>query len=72
MEKIVLSQAAIALHVSRERAMRLVLAGELEGELIAGRWLVSRDSLEQLLARRHRGSSSDESRSRKCSTRSSV
>jgi hypothetical protein len=53
MDKILLSQAAMALRVSRERAMRLVLSGQLEGELVAGRWLVTRASLDRFLARQN-------------------
>lgn len=56
---ITLPIAAQRLGVSREIAMRLVLRGELEGELIAGRWLLSRRSVEacrQERAQRAQGS----------------
>lgn len=46
------SEVALALGISRERAVRLVQGGFLQGELIAGRWVISRKSLERYLARR--------------------
>jgi hypothetical protein len=52
-EEIPLSQAALRLRVSGDRARRKVLTGELEGRLVAGRWLVNVASVERLLAAEH-------------------
>lgn len=40
-----LIDAAISLSLSRERTLRLVLAGKLEGEQYCGRWIVSSSSV---------------------------
>lgn len=49
-ELVPLSVVALELRLSRERALRRVLSGELEGELRAGRWYVVRASLDQAIA----------------------
>lgn len=43
--------ASDALGISRLRIMTLALAGELEAKHIAGRTIVSRDSIDDYLAR---------------------
>ena len=47
-----LSEALLRAHMSRERMLRLIWAGEVEGEQLAGRWVVNRASLERYLAAR--------------------
>lgn len=46
-EMVPLSQAAQQLHISRERAARRVMNGELEGELLNGRWYVSQRAVRK-------------------------
>lgn len=49
---IMLSEGALVARLNRERLLRLVQAGSVHGELIAGRWHVSRSSLKDYLATR--------------------
>ncbi len=43
-----LSQAAMRLEVAYSSAYNLMLKGELDGEMIRGRWYVSRESLDRV------------------------
>ena len=47
-----LSQGALEARLNRERLLRLVQAGRIAGQQIAGRWLISRASLDHYLAER--------------------
>ena len=47
-----LPDAAQRLGISWERAWRKVLAGELEGQKVAGRWVVTERSVEKVRAER--------------------
>lgn len=40
-----IAEATLALHMTRERIIRSIQRGELEGAQIAGRWFVSRAAL---------------------------
>ena len=43
-----LSDAALLLRMNRERVLRRLQDGRLDGQQIAGRWFVLRDSIERL------------------------
>ncbi len=43
-------EAAHEAGVSRERIVRLVQCGTIEGQLVAGRWLVERASLDRFIS----------------------
>ncbi len=47
-ERLPLSLAAQRLQMSSERAKRMLTCGRLEGEFFAGRWMVTRESVERL------------------------
>lgn len=47
-----LPSAAKELNVSWSRAWGMLFRGDLTGQQVAGRWLVSRPSVERLLAER--------------------
>jgi len=47
-DRLPLSLAAQKLKMSSERAKRMLTCGRLEGEFFAGRWMVTRDSVEKL------------------------
>jgi hypothetical protein len=44
------TEAAIRLRKTRERVIRSVQVGELEGALVDGRWVVDGDALERAVA----------------------
>lgn len=46
-----LPRAALQAKLSSEQLRRRILRGEIEAELVAGRWLVSARSLEEWIAR---------------------
>ena len=52
-EKITATQAAQRAAMSRERLLRRVQSGHIDGELIAGRWIIDVDSLDRFLAEEH-------------------
>jgi excisionase family DNA binding protein len=43
------TEAAQLARVSRERLLRKVQQGEIEGELVGGRWMISEISLQKFL-----------------------
>ena len=43
-----LSDAALLLRMNRERVLRRLQDGRLDGQQVAGRWFVSRNSIERL------------------------
>jgi hypothetical protein len=50
-ERIPASSAALLAHLSGEQLRRRILRGEIQAELVAGRWLVYRRSLDDYLVR---------------------
>jgi hypothetical protein len=48
------SEAAQQARISRERLLRKVQQGEIAGEIIAGRWMISELSLREFLRRQPR------------------
>jgi hypothetical protein len=50
-KKIPATEAAQRAGMSRERFIRKIQMGEIEGELTAGRWVVSEDSLVKFISR---------------------
>jgi hypothetical protein len=55
MENMLVTEAAVALGVSRERAIRMIQGGRLDGRLVAGRWVVSAESVFELRRALRRG-----------------
>ena len=43
-----LSDAALLLRMNRERVLRRLQDGRLDGQQLAGRWFITRDSIERL------------------------
>jgi hypothetical protein len=43
-----LSDATLLLRMNRERVLRRLQDGRLDGQQVAGRWFVSRNSIERL------------------------
>jgi hypothetical protein len=51
-DRITATEATRLARMSPDRLLRRLRAGDIDGELVAGRWVVSRSSLERYL-RRH-------------------
>jgi len=53
-EKVTTTEAAQQARMSRERLLRRVQAGEIDGQLVAGRWLIDSASLQRFIGQQSR------------------
>ncbi len=54
-DQLTATEASRLARMSPDRLLRRLRAGEIEGELVAGRWLVDREALQRYLDRHPAG-----------------